>query len=132
MRQASRWRGRFIVREAGTALAVIAVYILVLLLPLHQAAGLQRDLSALGYETVGAWSICQQAAPDRNDQAPTAVKCPAAGATKHHLAAVIPPAILIREPIEARCPHPSLPASGTPEAGSDGNPRQTRAPPVQS
>ena len=41
-------RSRHIAREMGTALAVLAVYVLVLLAPLHQAAGLQRDLSQLG------------------------------------------------------------------------------------
>lgn len=38
------------VREIGTALAVLSLYVLTLLLPLHQAAGLQNDLARLGFE----------------------------------------------------------------------------------
>ena len=64
-------------------------------LPLHQAAGLQRDLSRLGFTTV-AWSICTPIAQDTNSGGtPTAVKCPATGVVKFDLATILPPSIVI-------------------------------------
>lgn len=71
------------IRETGTALAVAAIYILTLLLPLHQAAGLQRDLATIGYETVGKVSICNPAQPDTPDTGGIrVVTCAAAGIVK--------------------------------------------------
>ena len=93
-------RSRRIVREAGTAFAVLAIYVLTLLLPLHQAAGLQRDLSRLGFETIGSWSICAELSAQRDgDPEPAAIKCPAAGIGKYQFAAVMPPAIQLDLPI---------------------------------
>ena len=78
-------RRRSIAREFGTAFAVLALYVLTLLLPLHQVAGAQRELSALGYETMGIWSVCEQLTEDQDGdpQTAAAVKCPAAGIAKH-------------------------------------------------
>lgn len=91
---------RTMVREIGAAFAVLAIYILTLLLPLHQAAGLQRDLSDLGYETVGAWSVCASIAQDENgDDVPAAVKCPAAGIGKQDFAAPLPGTVAIEAPV---------------------------------
>lgn len=87
-------------REAGTAFAVLAMYILTLLLPLHQAASMQRDLSDLGYETIGAWSVCASTAHDENgDGVPAAVKCPAAGIGKQNFAAPLPGTVAIEAPV---------------------------------
>ncbi len=88
---------RGMMREAGAAFAVLAVYLLTLLLPLHQAAGLQRDLASLGYETIGAWSICAPLAAEESET-PTAVKCPAAGIAKHEFSAPLPAAIALGAP----------------------------------
>jgi hypothetical protein len=89
------FRSRSIGREMATAFAVLAIYLLTLLLPLHQAAGLQRDLSRIGFTTTG-WSICTPIAQDDNSGgAPTAVKCPANGVVKFDLAAILPPSIVI-------------------------------------
>ncbi|MGV3576636.1 MAG: hypothetical protein ACO1O4_16045 [Devosia sp.] len=79
--------GGGMVKEAGIALAIAAIYILTLLLPLHQAAGLQRELATFGYETISKVSICN---PTRTD-APKAddglvFKCPAAGIAKNPFA----------------------------------------------
>ena len=52
------FRGRNMTRELGAAFAVLALYVLVLLAPLHQAAGLQRDLAALGHPAWDQFSIC--------------------------------------------------------------------------
>ncbi|MCW5722808.1 MAG: hypothetical protein KIS86_16860 [Devosia sp.] len=81
--------GTITFRELGATLAVLALYVLVLLAPLHQAAGLQRDLAGLGYETISAWSVCESLASAESDDplAATAVKCPAAGLSKPTFAA---------------------------------------------
>jgi len=74
------FRSGIMIRELGTALAVVALYILVLLAPLHQAAGLQRDLTRLGYISLANWSICAQPTTlgGALDQ-PITVKCAASG-----------------------------------------------------
>lgn len=90
-------------REIGTALAVLAIYVLTLLLPLHQAAGLQRDLDAMGFATLESWSVCQPLVVDEHgkpDEA-TAVNCPAAGVAKQELAAALPPVLVIEPPTTA-------------------------------
>ncbi len=118
-------------REMGAAFAVLAIYVLTLLLPLHQAAGLQRDLNALGFATLDAWSVCQPMAEneDGDPSAAAALTCPATGVAKHQLAAVLPPALHIEPPssadiirfVETLAPHkPVLPD----HVG------QSRAPPV--
>jgi len=85
------FRSRNIAREMATAVAVLAIYILVLLAPLHQAAGLQRDLAELGYTALDSWSICSPLAPQNEDgKPPVVVKCPAASVGKHVLAAIDP------------------------------------------
>lgn len=87
-------------REMGAAFAVLAIYVLTLLLPLHQAAGLQRDLNALGFSTLSSWSVCQPMAQDENGdpQSAAALSCPATGVAKHQLAAVLPPVLVIDPP----------------------------------
>lgn len=70
-------------REVGTALAVVGIYILTLLLPLHSAAGLQRDLASLGYKSIGKVSICNPAEPANTaPDASLVVNCAAAGIAK--------------------------------------------------
>lgn len=84
------FRRRNIARELSTAIAVLALYVLVLLAPLHQAAGLQRDLSDLGYATADSWSICAPLVEGQNSQQSAVVKCAAAGIGKHDLALAAP------------------------------------------
>ncbi|RUT34567.1 hypothetical protein EMQ25_00965 [Arsenicitalea aurantiaca] len=80
-----------VAREIGTAFAVLAVYLLTLLVPLHQAAASQRDFAALGYETIGAWSVCTAInEAGSEDQTPTAVNCPVTAVGKFQLALVDP------------------------------------------
>lgn len=63
--------------EAGRALALLAVYLLALLVPLHQAAATQRDVASLGYEAIGSWSICTSlSAEGGSGPHDPAVKCP--------------------------------------------------------
>lgn len=77
---------RSVLREAGAAFAVLAIYVLTVLTPLHQSAALQRDFAKLGYETIGAWSICTAInEADDEDGTPTALKCPVAGIGKFEI-----------------------------------------------
>lgn len=118
-------------REVGAAVAVLAIYVLTLLLPLHQAAGLQRDLAKLGYETVGAWTLCaplSQASNERGDE-PAALKCPATGVAKKDFVALLPPVIRLDSAVpSAVVPH-EWPQPLAQPAVSD-HPVQPRAPPV--
>lgn len=89
-------RMRQIGREVGAAVAVLALYMLVLLAPLHQSAGLQRELSRLGFESSVSWSVCTSlATPAQGDtDTPTAAKCPLTGAGKSQFVAALPPVAL--------------------------------------
>jgi hypothetical protein len=122
---------RAIVREVGAAFAVLSIYVLTLLLPLHQAAGLQRDLGKLGYETVGVWSICAPLAVDEDgdEQSPAAVKCSATGVAKHKFVALLPPAIIVETPATPSPVRFDLPQPLAPPA-VDAHFVQPRAPPV--
>lgn len=81
------FRNRNIARETAAAFAVMAIYILVLLAPLHQSAGQQRDLARLGYTSLDSWSVCSSLAPqNENGKPPAVVKCAASGIGKNELA----------------------------------------------
>jgi hypothetical protein len=85
---------RIATREIGTALAVLAIYVLTLLLPLHQAAAGQRDLDGLGYSTLSSWSVCVGLAEDDggDPREAAALSCPAVGVGKHQVALpLLPP-----------------------------------------
>ena len=124
-------RRRSIAREVGTAFAVLALYVLTLLLPLHQVAGAQRELSALGYETIGIWSTCESLTEDQDGDPTTAaaVKCPAAGIAKYEF--IAPPAgmpELVREDVASAVRYivpVDISAGSTPDHFG-----QSRAPPV--
>lgn len=123
-------RSRNIVRETGTAFAVLAIYVLTLLLPLHQAAGLQRDLSRLGFAPTIEWSICGPAASgDTGQQDPTAVKCPAAGIAKHEFAAIVPTVAEVVLPLTVAVVHYAHVDLGHDDIRPD-HFGQSRAPPV--
>jgi hypothetical protein len=74
-----------IAREMGAAFAVLAIYMLVLLAPLHQMGGLQRDLARLGYESSASWSVCTSVENKSADETPLAAKCPVSGVAKFAL-----------------------------------------------
>ncbi|MBB4053062.1 hypothetical protein GGR20_002718 [Devosia subaequoris] len=94
---------QIMLRETGIAVAVLAIYVLTLLLPLHQAAGLQRDLNAVGYSTLDSWSVCQPLAQDENGdpREAAALNCPATGAAKYQLATLALPAPALSPPVGA-------------------------------
>lgn len=93
-------RADITMKEFGTLFALLALYVLVLLTPLHQAAGLQRDLSGFGFETVASWSVCESLAADDNGDplAAPSLKCPAASLGKASLSGPVPPMLLIEPP----------------------------------
>jgi hypothetical protein len=124
------FRSRDMAREMAAALAVMAIYILVLLAPLHQAAGLQRDLAGLGYATLDGWSICSSVAPQNEDgKPPVVVKCVAAGIGKNELAA-IEPAVLDAGLVRTAATVRYAPAHLLPENNSTWHSGQARAPPL--
>lgn len=47
-----------ILRESAFALAVLALWLLSLLAPLHQSSNLLRELAQAGVNTGGAWTLC--------------------------------------------------------------------------
>lgn len=76
-------RTRSISREIGTALAVLGLYLLTILAPLHQARASQLELDALGFSNLSTgWVICSAAAADDQGNPGTIAKCPAAGIGK--------------------------------------------------
>lgn len=124
-------RRRSIGREVGTAFAVLALYLLTILLPLHQAAGLQRDLDKLGFATLESWSICVPLAQDENGNptAPTVSKCPAAGIAKRDFAALVPAHVPVVGPTTATALRWTVPSPRTARAIPQ-HFGQSRAPPV--
>ena len=87
------FRGRNMTRELGAAFAVLALYVLVLLAPLHQAAGLQRDLAALGHPAWDQFSVCTSLSRADPGERPAPVKCAAAGIGQNTLPPPASPAI---------------------------------------
>lgn len=119
------------IRETVSAFAVLLVYALVLLAPLHQAAGLQRALGQIGYAPTETWSVCTPLVEDldKGGETPTAAKCPLVGVAKAKIAAVLPDVPVLDAPLvqpgfyasaEQTALHPRL----------FWHPLQARAPPV--
>ncbi|SEP69264.1 hypothetical protein SAMN05428969_0488 [Devosia sp. YR412] len=77
---------RSITREIGTALAVLAIYLLTLLAPLHQARASQLVFEELGYTTTTTgWVLCTPQGATGDDSDISIAKCPAAGIGKQDL-----------------------------------------------
>ncbi|WP_449396352.1 hypothetical protein [Devosia riboflavina] len=123
------FRTRSIIRETATAIAVLALYVLVLLAPLHQAAGLQRDFDSLGYASLDLWSVCAPLTVDQTDEQPQVAKCPVAGLGKHDIALIEPASLDVGYlRLQTKTFYPSVveqrQSSTAPHIG------QARAPPV--
>lgn len=74
-------------REIGTALAVLAIYLLTVLAPIHQARASQLAFEELGYTTIqSGWVLCTSAGAGGQGQDITVSKCPATGVGKDELA----------------------------------------------
>ena len=118
-------------REIGTALAVLAIYLLTLLAPLHQARASQLVFEELGYTTIATgWALCTPAGTTGQDGDISVTKCPAAGIGKHDLVLprldVLPAGLdvvafanAMPDVVSGFLPTPTAPPSGP------------RAPPVQ-
>lgn len=79
-------QSRRLLREIGTAFAVLAIYLLTILAPMHQARASQLDFAALGYETLETgWVLCNPLAESGQDRDLLVAKCPAAGIGKNDL-----------------------------------------------
>lgn len=123
------FRSRNIVSEIATAIAVLALYVLVLLAPLHQAAGLQRDFDALGYSSLDLWSICIPNTRDDGSKPLEIAKCPVAGIGKHDVTLSAPPSLDLAAPsIATRIVHRPAPSPIHPPRPP--NIGQPRAPPA--
>lgn len=73
-------------REIGTALAVLAIYLLTVLAPIHQARASQLAFEELGYATTqSGWVFCTPSGTTGQDRDITVSKCPAAGVGKDEL-----------------------------------------------
>lgn len=73
-------------REIGTALAVLAIYLLTVLAPIHQARASQLAFEELGYATTqSSWVFCTSSGTSGQDQDIAVSKCPAAGVGKDGL-----------------------------------------------
>jgi hypothetical protein len=122
------FRRRLIAGELATAFAVLAVYMLVLLAPLHQAAGLQRSLALLGFESIHSWSVCTSVEALGDTDTPTAVKCPVTGVAKIDLAGPVPEGPFLHDArISLRVDHVALTEAPSPR--HVGQPGQPRGPP---
>jgi len=114
-----------IARDTGTAMAVLAMYLLLLLAPWHQAAALQHELADLGYVATATLDLCGGAATDQDGSAAT-FKCHMAGAGKFELSGVAPGAAALDLPRRAHdvayaaapmaVPHPVLAGAQQPRA----------------
>jgi len=95
-------RTRTIGREIGTALAVLAIYLLTVLAPLHHARASQLSFATLGYaiDQTG-WALCAPVSTGDQDPERAVSKCPAAGIGKQDLLAPGPVALAIRLDVRA-------------------------------
>ena len=71
-------------REIGTAFAVLAIYLLTILAPLHHARASQLAFEELGYATLDSgWVLCSEADDGSSEDRDVSVaKCPATGIGK--------------------------------------------------
>lgn len=77
---------RILAKDFGAALAVLSLYFLMLLAPLHQAQATQDAFDALGYASTPGWSLCISGDPVPQDGDGLPPLCPVAGLGKFELA----------------------------------------------
>jgi hypothetical protein len=88
---------RSIGREIGTALAVLAIYLLTMLAPLHHARASQLAFEQLGYATTQtSWVLCTPAGIDGEDRDTPIAKCPATGVGKAEFVLPVFDALVVR------------------------------------
>lgn len=118
-------QSRSMIREIGTAFAVLAIYLLTILAPMHHARASQLDFAALGYETTQTgWVLCNPLNNGEQDRDVLVAKCPAAGIGKNDLIApdlaALPTPLALAELsaplplyVQRFTPAPSVPPSGS-------------------
>lgn len=119
---------RTMTREIGTAFAVLAIYLLTILAPLHQARASQLAFQELGFATIETgWVLCTPLEQSRESPSPVS-KCPATGIGKHDAAlpspatillsvdraALAAPRVLLNQPLRSLYPTSNLGARGPP------------------
>jgi hypothetical protein len=121
---------RTMVREIGTAFAVLAIYLLTILAPLHQARASQLAFQELGYATVQTgWVLCTPLESPGEKNEVLVGKCPAAGIGKHEAIAPAPAAMVLPIDRAALSTKQDAPEPLAPSAGA-WTPLGARAPPV--
>lgn len=85
---------RMISREIGMALVVLAIWLLSLLVPMHQVSRLIGDLAEAGVVTVTDWSLCVSLDLEGEESDGPQTLCPAQGIGKNDLA-VLPDGVLL-------------------------------------
>lgn len=86
---------RTITREIGTAFAVLAIYLLTILAPLHHARASQLAFQELGYATIETgWVLCTPLEQSQDNPSPL-VKCPATAIGKPDLALPVSATMLL-------------------------------------
>lgn len=120
---------RSIGREIGTAFAVLAVYLLTVLAPLHHARASQLAFEELGYAASEAsWVLCTPAGVESEDRDALVAKCPATGVGKAEFVLPRLDAMPVRHQVAIAAPRLTTVAAGQPRpAAPSGGPR---APPV--
>lgn len=127
---------RTAMREVGTALAVLAIYILTLLLPLHQSAALQRDIAVANGISTASILCGLPAQPEKpGEPAPDAslsFQCPAAGIGKNDFAGILPASIVVLALAVGNEQHALAAAPTTSTPALPDHVGQPRAPPAST
>lgn len=81
----TRTPGFQFLRDTGAALAVLAVWLMVMLVPMHQISRALGQVQA-GGDGAGRWTLCLPAAADRSEGEAAIPACPAQALTTHSIA----------------------------------------------
>lgn len=120
---------RSIGREIGTAFAVLAIYLLTVLAPMHHARASQLAFEELGYATTEAsWVLCTPSGITGQDNDVLVAKCPATGVGKTDLVLPMLDAVPVSHEIALAAPLATTFPAFLPRAIAP--PSGPRAPPV--
>ena len=84
-----------VTREIGMALAVLSIWLMSLLAPMHQVSRLIGELSQVGIVTVSDWSLCVPLDLDGDGPGGPLTLCPAQGVGKPDILAPMPAVLLV-------------------------------------
>ena len=123
------YQTRSIGREIGTAFAVLAIYLLTVLAPMHHARASQLAFEELGYATTEvSWVLCTPSGTNGQDNDVLVAKCPATGVGKTDLALPMLDAVPVSHQIALAAPLATTFSAFLPRAIAP--PSGPRAPPV--